>query len=74
MDVATVSDVTVSLRTRDEPGASIATGSAVATGGDTWTRFHADTRFVRARVQIAAGASWSNASGVDIDMKESGVL
>ena len=74
VDVATVSDVTVSLRTRDEPGASITTGSAVATGGDTWTRFHADTRFVRARVQIAAGASWNNASGVDIDMKESGGL
>jgi hypothetical protein len=74
VDVTTPSNVTVALRTRDEPGGTITTGSAVAAGGDTWSRFHADTRFIRARVQIAAGATWTKASGVDVEMEASGGL
>ena len=74
VDVADSSNVTVKVRTRNKPGASLTDTSAKSLNTDGFARFHVDARYLRARVTVAAGASWSRAQGVDIDMRPSGAL
>lgn len=74
VDVSSTANVTAALRYRGQPGASLTTTSAKSLNGDGFARFHIDSRYVRARVSIAAGATWTRAQGANFDLTKSGTV
>jgi hypothetical protein len=74
VDVATVSDVTIGLKYRDNPGTTTTTDGPNVIDADGMAHFTRSTRFARAVVNIAAGATWSHAQGLDFDASDDGVL
>jgi hypothetical protein len=74
VDAGTVSDVTVSLKYRDNPGTTLSSDGPNIIDADGMAHFTRSTRFARAVVHIAAGATWTHAQGVDLDAQDDGVL
>ncbi len=72
IDVADMSDITIALKYRDEPGAAVTTGSASSIDADGMAHFTQSARYVRGQVNIASAASWNHAQGVDADTQPDG--
>lgn len=72
VDAADQSDVTVTLRSRANPGATYSNSGPNAIDANGEAHFSVSNRYHRARVSVAAGASWSHAQGVDYDASEDG--
>ena len=72
IDVANNAHVTISLKTRDDVGGSITTGSASNIDSDGLAHFTTSSRYARAQVNIAASATWTHAQGVDADITADG--
>jgi len=74
VDVSSSANVTVTLRHRDTPGASLTDTGPNAVDSDGMAHFTASCRYARAQILIAAGATWTHAQGIDIDASDDGVL
>ena len=72
IDVSNNAHVTVALKTRDDVGGSISTGSASSIDSDGQAHFTTSSRYARAQVNIAANATWTHAQGVDADVTADG--
>jgi len=72
VDVSNTAHVTVALKTRDDVGASITTGSASSIDSDGQAHFTTSSRYARAQVNIAASSTWTHAQGVDADITADG--
>ena len=59
--------VTVSLKHRTAPGDSVTETSTNSIDANGQAHFTVSRRFVRAKVNIAAGGTWSHAQGVDAE-------
>lgn len=69
---APLSNMTVAMKYRQQPGEALTTTSAASIDGDGQAHFRVNGRYLRARLNIAAGASWSHATGVNADVMEGG--
>jgi len=65
-------NTTVSLRHRSGPGDALTTTTAMPIDADGQAHFHVADRYMRARVIVAAGSTWSHAQGVDATIRGSG--
>ncbi len=72
VDVSDTSHLTVALKTRDDVGASITTGTASSIDADGQAHFTTSSRYARAQVNIATNATWTHAQGVDADITADG--
>jgi hypothetical protein len=72
VDVSNTAHVTVALKTRDDVGTSITTGSASSIDADGQAHFTTSSRYARAQVNIAASSTWTHAQGVDADITADG--
>ena len=66
--------VTVGLKYRDLPGASLTTDGPNSIDADGMAHFTRSARYVRAQVNIAAGGTWTHAQGVDFDAGADGEI
>lgn len=64
--------VSVSVGYRNQPEDSVTYASYVAKGTSGFCPVNIDARFLRARVKVAAGGTWSNAQGLDIIARVAG--
>lgn len=64
--------VTAGLLYRDTPQAALTVSTATAAGVDGVCPQRVDTRYARARINIAAGGSWEHAQGLEPSMIETG--
>jgi len=72
VDVSNTAHLTVALKTRDDVGASITTGTASSIDADGQAHFTTSSRYARAQVNIATNATWTHAQGVDADITADG--
>ena len=72
VDVSNNDHVTVALKTRDDVGGSITTGSPASIDADGQAHFTTSSRYARAQVNIAASSTWTHAQGVDADIQADG--
>jgi hypothetical protein len=74
VDGAGSPEITVALRTRNDSAGALTTSAFAPVDADGMAHFTTSTRFARARVNIAAGASWTHAQGVDYSAQPDGDL
>jgi len=60
-------NMTVALRYRQTPGGALTTTSAASLDDDGKAHFRVNGRYMRGRLVIASGASWTHAQGVTAD-------
>ena len=64
--------VTVALKHRVAPGDSVTETTANAIDADGQAHFTVSSRYVRAKVVVAAGGNWTHAQGVDAEVSADG--
>lgn len=72
VDVADTADVVVALKHRDDPGGTVTTTAAESIDADGMAHPSVSARYVRAVVNVAAGATWDHAQGIDADVTADG--
>lgn len=65
-------NITVQVGTRAAPNDSVTWGSAVAMNANGLSPQRSSSRFHRARINIAAGETWTHIQGVDVDARPEG--
>jgi hypothetical protein len=67
IDGGTDANITVALAARAAPNDTVSFGSAVAMNSSGLSPQRSSGRFHRAQVNVAAGASWTHAQGIDVE-------
>lgn len=67
VDGGTDANITVALAARSAPNDTVTFGSAVAMNANGMSPQRSSGRYHRARVSIAAGASWTHAQGIEVE-------